>query len=214
MPTSTPAKSGSASSITQPRSSKTRRFGVDDAADLRLERDSAKPTPPRDADSLEAATERRTEARAVFLDRQAGSRGSGPAIALRKSATSATERAIGPDTESGDQDPDSLGTRPGDGRKPTTLQNAAGFRSEPPVSLPSAIGTMPHASATAAPPLLPPQVLSRSYGLRVAPKTALNVCEPAPNSGVLVLPRVIAPACANTRHDQRIRCRHRVAIER
>ena len=34
----------------------------------------------------------------------------------------------------------------------------------------------------------------RSYGLRVAPKTALNVCEPAPNSGVLVLPITIAPA--------------------
>ena len=62
------------------------------------------------------------------------------------------------------------------------------------MSLPSAIGTMPHASATAAPPLLPPQVFVRSYGLRVAPNTVLNVCEPAPNSGVLVLPSVIAPA--------------------
>ena len=56
------------------------------------------------------------------------------------------------------------------------------------MSLPSAIGTMPHASATAAPPLLPPQVFVRSYGLRVAPNTVLNVCEPAPNSGVFVLP--------------------------
>ena len=28
----------------------------------------------------------------------------------------------------------------------------------------------------------------------VAPNTALNVCEPAPNSGVLVLPTAIAPA--------------------
>ena len=40
----------------------------------------------------------------------------------------------------------------------------------------------------------PPGVRSRSYGLRVAPKTALNVCEPAPNSGVFVLPITIAPA--------------------
>ena len=32
------------------------------------------------------------------------------------------------------------------------------------------------------------------HGLRVAPKTALNVCEPAPNSGVFVLPITIAPA--------------------
>ena len=79
-------------------------------------------------------------------------------------------------------------------RKPTTLQKLAGLRSEPPVSLPSAIGNMPHASATAAPPLLPPQVLVVSYGLSVAPKTRLKVCEPAPNSGVLVLPMVIAPA--------------------
>jgi len=30
--------------------------------------------------------------------------------------------------------------------------------------------------------------------LRVAPKTRLKVCEPAPNSGVLVLPITIAPA--------------------
>ena len=28
----------------------------------------------------------------------------------------------------------------------------------------------------------------------MAPKTALNVCDPAPNSGVLVLPTVTAPA--------------------
>jgi hypothetical protein len=42
------------------------------------------------------------------------------------------------------------------------LQNAAGFRSEPPLSLPSAIGTMPQARLTAAPPLDPPQVFVRS----------------------------------------------------
>ena len=52
--------------------------------------------------------------------------------------------------------------RPGDGRNPTTLQNAAGLRSEPPVSLPSAIGNMRAANAAAAPPLLPPHVLERS----------------------------------------------------
>jgi hypothetical protein len=71
------------------------------------------------------------------------------------------------------------------------LHQAAGLRSDPPASLPSAIGTMPQASATAAPPLLPPHVLSGLKGLRVAPKTRLKVCDPAPNSGVLVLP---APA--------------------
>src|SRR5262245_6064210 len=123
-----------------------------------------------------------------------GLRESGPAIALRNRATSATDRPIGPSTDNGDQNPPSAGTRPGDGRRPTTLQNAAGLRNDPPMSLPSAIGTMPHDNDTAAPPLLPPQVFVRSYGLRVAPNTALNVCEPAPYSGVFVLPTVIAPA--------------------
>jgi hypothetical protein len=31
--------------------------------------------------------------------------------------------------------------------------------------------------------------------LRVAPNTALNVCDPAPNSGVFVFPITTAPAC-------------------
>ena len=79
-------------------------------------------------------------------------------------------------------------------RKPTTLQNPAGLRSEPPRSLPSAIGTIPVASAAAAPPLLPPHVFVMSYGLRVAPNSALKVCDPAPNSGTFVLPIVMAPA--------------------
>src|SRR6476646_1399559 len=87
-----------------------------------------------------------------------------------------------------------FGTRPDDVRKPTTEQKLAGLRSEPPRSLPSAIGSIPQASATAAPPLEPPQVFDRSQGFRVAPNTGLNVCDPAPNSGVLVLPMVMAPA--------------------
>ena len=77
---------------------------------------------------------------------------------------SATVRAIGPCTLSEDHAASRghAGTRPGAVRRPTTLQKAAGLRSEPPVSLPSAIGAMPQASATAAPPLLPPQVLVTS----------------------------------------------------
>src|SRR5687768_1305334 len=110
---------------------------------------------------------------------ESGLLGSYPAIALKKSATSATDRAIGPETERGDQLSELPGTRPGDGRSPTTLQKAAGLRSDPPISLPSAIGTIPQASDTAAPPLLPPHVLVTSYGLRVAPNTLLNVCDPA-----------------------------------
>jgi hypothetical protein len=53
---------------------------------------------------------------------------------------------------------------------------------------------MPVASATAAPPLEPPHVRAGFQGLRVAPKTALKVLPPAPNSGVLVFPTTMAPA--------------------
>jgi len=42
------------------------------------------------------------------------------------------------------------------------LQKFGGLRSEPPMSLPSASGTMPQASATTPPPVLPPQVLLTS----------------------------------------------------
>ena len=128
-----------------------------------------------------------------------GDDGSGPAMAARSSATSETVRAIGPSSLSVAQEPGAPGIRPGEQRKPTILQKFAGFRSEPPMSEPSAIGTIPQASATAAPPELPPQVLERSYGLRVAPKTALNVWDPSPNSGVFVFPTVIAPAAFSRR---------------
>ena len=77
---------------------------------------------------------------------------------------------------------------------PTTPQNDAGLRSEPPMSEPSASGTMPAASAHAAPPLDPPAEREGSTGLRVTPKTVLKVWEPAANSGTLVLPTKTAPA--------------------
>ncbi len=48
----------------------------------------------------------------------------------------------------------------------------------------------------------------------MAPKTVLKVCDPAPNSGVFVLPKVMAPARANPRHDRRIARRHMIAKER
>ena len=48
------------------------------------------------------------------------------------------------------------GIRPGDGRRPTTLQNDAGLRMLDARSDPSANGSIPVATATAAPPLLPP----------------------------------------------------------
>ena len=79
-------------------------------------------------------------------------------------------------------------------RSPTRPQKAAGFLTLAATSDPSANGIIPVATAAAAPPLLPPGVSRVSYGLRVAPNTGLNVCDPAPNSGVLVLPITTAPA--------------------
>ena len=86
------------------------------------------------------------------------------------------------------------GTVPSDGRKPTTPQNAAGLRSDPPMSLPSANASIPLARAAAAPPLLPPTDFDGSWGFRVTPKIGLKVCEPAPNSGTFVFPMTSAPA--------------------
>ena len=86
------------------------------------------------------------------------------------------------------------GTRPSDGRSPTTPQNDAGLRSEPPMSEPSASGTIPARRAHAAPPLEPPADRLGSTGLRVVPKTVLKVWEPAANSGTLVFPIGTAPA--------------------
>src|SRR5262249_43494888 len=121
-----------------------------------------------------------------------GEPGSGPAIVLKTNARSSADRPRHPEELSVDHANPAFGsgTRPTVGRKPVTLQNAAGFRSDPPISLPSVTGTNPHASATAAPPDDPPQVFVRSHGFRVVPNTVLKVCDPAPNSGVFVLPNV------------------------
>jgi len=81
-------------------------------------------------------------------------RGSGPDWTASSRAVSATVRAIGPSTPrvSAGSVTGHLGTRPGDGRKPTTLQKLAGLRNEPPRSLPSARQIIRAASAAAAPP--------------------------------------------------------------
>ena len=89
---------------------------------------------------------------------------------------SATLRPIGPSTpicawKTSKSGPP--GTSPCDGRKPKTLFQAAGLRSEPPKSLPSATGSMSSASATAAPPLEPPAVSAGSKAFSVGPNTVL-----------------------------------------
>src|SRR3954471_5161266 len=76
-------------------------------------------------------------------------------------------------------------------------QQLAGMRIDPPPSLPNASGPSPEAIAAAAPPLDPPHVFDRSQGFRVTPKMGLSVSGLCPNSGVVVLPSRIAPACFN-----------------
>src|SRR5262249_39893215 len=169
-------RSGSAASTRHPSDSKTRRSALTTAVTRR-----SNGTPPK---SVHQATD-------VFLTsgacspqaRESYVRANEGDSAHRIKATSSTLRASGPSTLRHAQPLDrSLhGSRAALGRRPTTPQNAAGLRSDPPMSVPSAIGSIPHASATAAPPLLPPHVLVVSYGFSVAPKIGLNVCEPAPN---------------------------------
>src|ERR1700728_946148 len=81
--------------------------------------------------------------------------------------------------------------------RPTKPQQAAGIRVDPAPSLPSPIGPMPAATAAAAPPLDPPGVRSVFHGLRVTPKIGPSVWPLMPNSGVVVLPIMIAPAVRN-----------------
>ena len=87
-----------------------------------------------------------------------GDSSAGPEMACSISATSSAVRAIGPVTcsVSHTQSVGCVGTNPTDGRNPVTPQNAAGIRSEPPRSVPSARAIMPVARAAAPPPVEPP----------------------------------------------------------
>src|SRR5258708_187518 len=88
----------------------------------------------------------------------------------------------------------SEGTRSGEGRRPTTPQQEAGMRIDPPMSVPIATVAIPAATATALPPLEPPGVMPARHGLLVAGKIALVVPTAAASSGRLVLPSTAAPA--------------------
>ncbi len=72
----------------------------------------------------------------------------------------------------------------------------AGWRTEPPVSVPSASGASQAATAAAEPPLEPPGMRSRSQGLRVTWKALFSVDEPIANSSMFVLPMSTASACS------------------
>ena len=90
---------------------------------------------------------------------------------------STTDRVIAPPTPScsGASSPEPIGSRPREGFSPTTPQVAAGMRIDPPPSDAAAQGSMPAATATAAPPLDPPAPVDGSHGLRAGGATADSV---------------------------------------
>ena len=65
------------------------------------------------------------------------------------------------------------------------------------MSVPSAIGTQPEATAAPAPPEEPPGVRAGFHGLRVMPHSGESVKPEVANSGVVVLPTMIAPAASS-----------------
>ena len=124
------------------------------------------------------------------------SRASRPATAWRSAAASRASRANGPIWSSDEANatiPYRL-TRPYVGFIPTIPHSAAGWRIEPPVSVPRESGTWWAATAAADPPLLPPGTVSRSHGLLTGPYAEYSFDEPMANSSMFVLPRKTAPA--------------------
>src|ERR1041385_8202435 len=85
-------------------------------------------------------------------------------------------------------------TRPYVGVTPTTPQKDAGWRTEPPVSEPSATTAVPCATTAADPPLEPPGTRSRATGLRTGPKAEFSLDDPIANSSQFVFPIITAPA--------------------
>src|SRR6266851_3294987 len=83
---------------------------------------------------------------------------------------------------------------------------AAGWRIEPPVSVPSAHGASPAATAAALPPEEPPGTRSRFHGLSTGPKAEFSLEEPIANSSWLVFPSTQAPHRAG-------RVRRAIALE-
>ena len=110
----------------------------------------------------------------------------GPAIASRKAAASRTVRASGPGAQAGDVAVEgALHTRPRDGLMPNRPLMPAGMRIEPPPSLPCANGSIPAATAAAAPPLEPPASRVGSHGHRAgAAEVVVGVAGEAELGGV------------------------------
>src|SRR2546426_3011902 len=77
---------------------------------------------------------------------------------------------------------------------PTIPHMAAGWRIEPPVSVPRAHSARPAATAAALPPEEPPGTRFRSHGLSTAPKVEFSFDDPIANSSWLVFASSAAPA--------------------
>src|SRR4029077_11810030 len=84
--------------------------------------------------------------------------------------------------------------RPSETRRPTTPLKRAGMRTEPPISLPWAIGPIPVAMAAPAPPLDPPADSVGARGFKVRPCNALSAKMRIEKAGVFVRPMITAPA--------------------
>src|SRR5262245_44395314 len=85
-------------------------------------------------------------------------------------------------------------TRPRVGLRPKRPQHDAGMRIDPPPSVACAAGTIPPATADAAPPLDPPDTCSAWQGLGHGPKNDGSVLVLVPKPGVFVFPTITTPA--------------------
>src|SRR3989304_3803003 len=117
------------------------------------------------------------------MSTQVESRRSCPAITPSRAAASATVRAIGPPWSSDDAKAiiPYRDTRPYVGLTPTTPHREAGWRIEPPVSVPPPAKHIAAATAAAVPPEAPPGMRERAQGVRVGPKRDVSVDEPIAN---------------------------------
>src|SRR6476620_10694038 len=114
---------------------------------------------------------------------------------MNSSAASSTVRAIGPTWASVVvADTGQTGMRPNWPLIAANPVRQPGMRTEPPPSVPNAIGVMPPATDAAAPALEPPGVLARFQGLRVMPVSGESPTALQPNSLVVVLPIRMPPA--------------------
>src|SRR5580704_11498039 len=82
---------------------------------------------------------------------------------------------------------------------PTMPQKPAGWRIEPPVSVPVAASAARDATAAAEPPDEPPGTSGRlsprrRHGFSTAPKAQVALAEPIANSSMFTLPSITAPS--------------------